>query len=85
MQIGAVDEDDGPLEYIVIPNANNPLDGSAKFLIDPDTGEIRVKSVPLDRENVPEYHLDIEVSDGEHTGKNLPPSQMPPPSCPTPL
>ncbi|XP_072051982.1 LOW QUALITY PROTEIN: neural-cadherin-like [Amphiura filiformis] len=65
MTIMADDADDGLLEYSVVPRPSDPMDGADKFRIDPDTGEITVKK-PIDREEVPEYHLQIEVTDGQN-------------------
>ena len=68
MTVTADDADEGALEYIVVPDRSNPMDGADNFRVDPNTGEITLKA-PVDRETVPEYHLQIEVSDGQNRGK----------------
>ena len=69
MTIDAVDYDDDTLEYRSFPNSNDPMDGFDKFRIDPSTGMITLKA-PIDREQIPVYHLNIEVSDGQNVGKD---------------
>ena len=77
MTLTATDADDpntpnGKLEYYVIPDSNNPKDGSNYFNIDPNTGEVKVKGA-LDREVMSEYELTVAAADqsGEGTCKRL--------------
>lgn len=79
MEVIAEDRDDpntpnGRLMYAIVPDPNDPNDGSDEFAIDSDTGVVTTAVAPneLDAETQDTYTIKVTATDGTSTGKIQP-------------